>query len=63
MMVRVLIYGFCGGVASPRRIGQATYEDVRFCYLADDHHRDHKTIATFRQEDLVNLSRLFVQVL
>jgi aspartate/methionine/tyrosine aminotransferase len=34
MMVRVLIYGSCRGVASSRRIERATYEDVAFRYLA-----------------------------
>jgi transposase len=63
MMVRVLIYGYCRGVASSRRIERATYEDVAFRYLAADQHPDHDTIAAFRQEHLANLSQLFVQVL
>lgn len=63
MMVRVLIYGYCRGVASSRRIERATYEDVAFRYLAADQHPDHDTIATFRQEHLANLSPLFVEVL
>src|ERR1022692_4251685 len=63
MMVRVLIYGYCRGVASSRRIERATYEDVAFRYLAADQHPDHDTIATFRQEQLTPLAQLFVQVL
>src|SRR5438128_1861315 len=63
MMVRVLIYGYCRGVASSRRIERATYEDVAFRYLAADQHPDHDTIAAFRQEHLANLSQLFVEVL
>ncbi len=63
MMVRMLIYGYCRGVASSRRIERATYEDVAFRYLAADQHPDHDTIATFRQEHLVPLAQLFVQVL
>ena len=63
MMVRVLIYGYCRGVASSRRIERATYEDVAFRYLAADQHPDHDTIATFRQEQLAHLGQLFVQVL
>ena len=63
MMVRVLIYGYCRGVASSRRIERATYEDVAFRYLAADQHPDHDTIAAFRQEHLANLGQLFVQVL
>ncbi len=63
MMVRLLIYGYCRGVASSRRIERATYEDVAFRYLAADQHPDHDTIADFRKEHLANLSQLFVQVL
>jgi len=63
MMVRLLIYGYCRGVASSRRIERATYEDVAFRYLAADQHPDHDTLASFRKEHLANLSQLFVQVL
>jgi transposase len=63
MMVRLLIYGYCRGVASSRRMERATYEEVGFRYLAADEHPDHDTIAAFRQEQLGSLSQLFVQVL
>ena len=63
MMVRLLIYGYCRGVASSRRIERATHEDVAFRYLAADQHPDHDTIAAFRQEHLGRLAQLFVQVL
>ncbi len=63
MMVRLLIYGYCRGVASSRRIERATHEDVAFRYLSADQHPDHDTIAAFRQEHLGSLAQLFVQVL
>ena len=63
MMVRLLIYGYCRGVASSRRIERATYEDVAFRYLAADQHPDHATLADFRKDHLANLAQLFVQVL
>ena len=63
MMVRLLIYAYCRGVAGSRRIERATYEDVAFRYLAADQHPDHDTIADFRKQHLANLSQLFVQVL
>ncbi len=63
MMVRLLIYGYCRGVASSRRMERATYEDVAFRYLAADEHPDHDTIADFRKEHSAALSQLFVQVL
>ncbi|MGH9446930.1 MAG: IS1182 family transposase [Terriglobia bacterium] len=63
LMVRLLIYGYCMGVVSSRRMERATHEDIAFRYLAADQHPDHDTIAAFRQEQLRSLSRLFVQVL
>ena len=63
MMVKLLVYGYCVGVASSRKIERATYEDVAFRVLAGDQHPDHDTIAAFRQEHLEALGGLFVQVL
>jgi transposase len=63
MMVRLLLYGYCRGVASSRRIEKATYEDLAFRYLAADEHPDHSGIAAFRKAPLEALSQLFVQVL
>lgn len=63
MMLRVLLYGYCRGVASSRKIEQATYEDVAFRFLSADTHPDHDTIAAFRKRHLEALAGLFVQVL
>jgi transposase len=63
MMVRLLLYGYCVGVMSSRRIERATHEDVAFRCLAADQHPDHDTIAAFRQQHLPVLAQLFMQVL
>ena len=63
LMVRLLIYGYCLGVASSRRIEKATYDDVAFRYLASDDHPDHSVMAAFRKENLEPLRQLFGQVL
>lgn len=63
MMVRVLVYGYCRGIVSSRKIERATYEDVAFRYLAADQHPDHDTIADFRQTHLQSLAGLFTQAL
>src|SRR6266581_151685 len=63
MMVRLLLYGYCVGVVSSRKIECRTYEDVGFRYLAADQHPDHDTIASFRQTHLQNLAGLFLQAL
>jgi transposase len=63
MMVRLLLYGYCVGVMSSRRIERASYEDVAFRYLAADQHPDHDTMVAFRQQHLPVLAQLFTQVL
>jgi transposase len=63
MMVRILLYGYCRGVVSSRKIERATYEDLAFRYLAADQHPDHDTIADFRQTHLQSLAGLFTQAL
>lgn len=63
LLVGLLIYGYCLGVRSSRKIEKATYESVPFRVLAANQHPDHATIAEFRRRHLEALSRLFVQVL
>lgn len=63
MLTRLLLYGYAIGESSSRRIEQATHDNVAFRYLAADQHPDHDTIASFRQQHLESLGRLFVQAL
>ena len=63
MMVRLLLYGYCLGVVSSRKMERATHEDVAFRYLSADTHPDHDTIAAFRKRHLDALAGLFVQAL
>ena len=63
MMVRVLLYGYCVGVMSSRRIERASYDDIAFRYLCADQHPDHDTISEFRRQHLPVLAQLFTQVL
>jgi len=63
LLTRLLLYGYCLGVTSSRRIERATHDDVAFRYLAANQHPDHDTIAAFRQEHLEALAGLFVQAL
>ena len=48
LMTRLLLYGYCVGVASSRALERKSYEDVAFRYLTADQHPDHDTIANFR---------------
>jgi transposase len=63
MMVSLLLYGYCVGMPSSRKIEKATYEQVPFRVLAANQHPDHDTICTFRRRHLGALAQLFVQVL
>jgi transposase len=63
LLVAVLVYGYCVGLTSSRKIEKATYESVPFRVLAANQHPDHATIAEFRRRHLEALAGLFVQVL
>ena len=63
MMVALLLYAYCVGVPSSRRIEAKTYEDVAFRVLAGGNHPDHTRLSEFRRLHLEALSGLFVQVL
>lgn len=63
MLVKLLVYAYCIGILSSRRIERPTYEDVAMRALAGDQHPDHDTIAVLRQHHLPALAGLFVQVL
>src|SRR6202142_3357575 len=63
MMTRLLLYGYCIGITSSRKIEKATYDNLAFRYLSADQHPDHDTIAAFRQQHLEALAGLFVQAL
>jgi transposase len=63
MMVKLLLYAFCVGVPSSRRIEKSTYEAIPFRVLSANQYPDHDTIAEFRKRHLVALSRIFLQVL
>lgn len=63
MMVKLLLYAYCTGKPSSRKIERATYEDVAYRVLAGDQHPDHDSIADFRKRHLMALAGLFLQAL
>ena len=63
MMVKVLLYGYCVGVPSSRRMATRLHEDIAFRVLAANNTPDFRTIADFRKDQLAALSGLFLQVL
>jgi transposase len=63
MMTGVLLYGYCMGIRSSRRMEQLLEQDVAFRYLASNQQPDHATLARFRQENEKELEGLFIEVL
>ena len=56
LMARLLLYGYCIGITSSRKIEQATYDNVAFRYLSSDQHPNHDTLAVFRQRHVAALA-------
>src|SRR5713101_78625 len=63
MMTKILLYGYCVGVFSSRRIQKKLREDVGFRVLAAGNEPDFRTISYFRKLHLGALQGLFDQVL
>ena len=63
MMVKLLVYGYCLGVKSSRKLERATREDVSFRVLAGNQQPDHDSIAAFRKRHFPQLAALFTEVL
>jgi len=58
MMSKVLVYGYCVGVFSSRRIERRLAEAVGFRVLAAGNAPNFRTIADFRKLDLATLAGL-----
>jgi transposase len=63
LMTKLLVYGYCVGVFSSRRIQKRLQEDVPFRVLAAGNEPDFRTISDFRKNHLEALQGLFAQVL
>jgi transposase len=63
MMLAVLLYVYCTGTYSSRRLERATYEDVAMRVIAGGEHPHFTRINAFRKTHLAALSGLFLQVL
>jgi len=63
MMTKILLYGYCVGVFSSRKIQKRLVEDVAFRVLAAGNQPDFRTISDFRKLHLQALESLFQQML
>jgi hypothetical protein len=62
-MTKLLLYGYCIGVFSSRRIQRALIEEIPFRVLAAGNEPDFRTISDFRKIHHAALQNLFEQVL
>jgi transposase len=63
MMVTLLLYAYCTGQRSSRKIETLCERDVAFRIVTGNTKPDHATIARFRRNNLKELEGLFVQIL
>ena len=63
MMVVLLLYAYCVGLPSSRKIEKACWEDAALRVLTGNQQPDHSRISDFRLVHLDALAGLFVQVL
>jgi transposase len=63
LMTKLLVYGYCTGVFSSRRIQKRLQEDIPFKVLAAGNEPDFRTISDFRKIHIATLQNLFEQVL
>jgi len=63
LMTKLLVYGYCTGVFSSRRIQKRLQEDIPFKVLAAGNEPDFRTISDFRKIHIEILQNLFEQVL
>ena len=63
MMSMLLLYAYCVGIVSSRKIERACYEDLAFRVLTGNQQPDHSRISEFRRRNLDALKDLFVQIL
>jgi len=63
MMTKILLYAYCIGMPSSRKIAKALVDDVAFRWLAAGNFPDFRTISEFRRRHLESLKNLFPQTL
>ena len=63
MMVALMLYSYCAGERSSRRIEKLCTRDVGFRVVAGNCVPDHSTISRFRRDNEEAVSDLFLQVL
>lgn len=62
-LVKIILYGYSVGLTSSREIERACFERIDFRFLSGNRQPDHRTISTFRKQNLKEFGDLFLQTL
>jgi len=63
MMAALLIYSYCTGERSSRKIEKHCQTDVAYKVVTANQHPDHSTISRFRKDNQSQLKKLFLEIL
>lgn len=63
VMTGILLYGYCHGIRSSRKLAKHCQEDVAYRVLSANNQPDFRTISAFRQRHLAALPHLFAEIL
>ena len=63
MMAALLIYSYCTGERSSRRIEKYCQTDVAYKVVTANQYPDHSTISRFRKDNQSHLKKLFLEIL
>ena len=63
MMAALLIYSYCTGERSSRKIEKHCQTDVAYKVVAANQYPDHSTISRFRKDNQSHLKNLFLEIL
>lgn len=63
MLLKVLVYGYASGIRSSRKLENRLQEDIVFMWLAGRQSPDFRTIAGFRKTKMVDVKKIFLEVL
>ncbi len=63
MLVKIMLYSYCIGVSSSRKISQQCEDQISYRYLSGNQLPDFRTINRFRRKHRIELKGLFVKIL
>jgi transposase len=63
MLLKILVYGYVVGLRSSRKLADRLVEDVVFIWLSGRQNPDFRTISDFRKNKLMDVKKIFLEVL